>query len=96
MPKDTPWNTNNRFSPDHSLLNNASLAKKLVEEHSLDDSNMKRGFQELVDAVGEQASALAEVIRATAEGERQKAEDKRELNEVEQDDRRSLIDAVDD
>lgn len=91
MSRTNPWNTNDRFTPDTSLLQNASLARKLVEEHQLDNSRLNDGLQELVDAVGEQASAAADVVRANTEGEVNKASDRRQLNEVEQEDRQSLI-----
>lgn len=94
MNRDTPWNTAKRFSPDESLLGNASMAKKLVDEHQLNDSNLKGGLQEFVDSVGRQAYAAADVVNATTEGEELKAQDRRELNQVEAEDRRSLIEDI--
>lgn len=91
MHKDTPWNTDKRFSPDTSLLGNASIAKKLVEEHQLNNSGLQDGLQEFVDAVGNQARGAASIVNATTEGEKLKAQDRLTLNQVEQEDRQSLI-----
>jgi hypothetical protein len=91
MQKDTPWNTNQRFSPDTSLLGNASMAKQLVEEHQLDNSGLQTGLQEFVDAVGTQASAAASIVSAITEGEQLKAQDRLTLNQIEQEDRQSLL-----
>ena len=91
MQKDTPWNTNQRFSPDTSLLGNAFMAKQLVEEHQLDNSGLQTGLQEFVDAVGTQAKGAASIVSAITEGEQLKAQDRLTLNQIEQEDRQSLL-----
>lgn len=91
MQKDTPWNTNQRFSLDTSLLGNASMAKQLVEEHQLDNSGLQTGLQEFVDAVGNQAKGAASIVNAITEGEQLKAQDRLTLNQIEQEDRQSLL-----